>query len=1239
MATSADENCHDDPNFAVICSFILNFGELCGVNISISELQSMLEDTKNVDQTLIDLHVHLLRKANRRVQRDRWEKALIKFCHQGSNVDGWELERFGYRKAKLSVKLAVLKRLMELQFDANGKFKAELNKQEADVLRLQPLGRDVRGHLYWLHRDAQLNLRLYREHPDDERSWILISRTRDELAKLIADLEGGCSVVKKEESSSMDSETGESNLTEPDAGRAEEKPGSALLDGEKPAITDTGQLQSLQKVETHHEETLSITLSTSGSAEHAVPRTTVIKQEPPEEDLALEVSTKLDKNTVAAENEVHQNMSQNAEIVRDKDTKCSSKEDSQGSVEPTQPTENNVEVDRADASCKVEKGSVAEQNNAEDLSMRVMGDGSDSRAHATRPSPPRNQAHAPPSRAVAPFADRPAATHGFGTTNGNGTGPLESLPCDLSVVHRDDAAALINEPHASAEVSPPAEVRRVVDVGAEDLRTGEKPEEVRVAEENGRPESPGSIPHAHEGTVTHPPVVSSTTTGNSQRIGVTEQQSLALDLTRAPPEASLANTTAPTMLPTGRLPSQATYATAPRKPVTACDAPSPKPPKLPSPPAEDKSSALPPTSADSSLGTGGASTSSSALPSGDVTSATGAERTALPVLSDASAESSVASMARTVSEVTVSSDQVPSSDGHPKSVLVEKTAAESKEAAGKHASATPEQSGGPKIAVGSSEKSECERPPSEAGQSDSSQAIKSDADKGSDRKARLETTAVSDATKGADLSAASACGNEGSTNADEKRRAGVSMSPLDTELVTDKLSCNEKGDITSAKSDVGRAEAENDNAMAEATCAKSSSCRGSANEEVKAEKDTGAHSSSTALSKEAARSTDTNTHSNAHGNSEISAKPATKPQHQFPSAGEGKSSDVVASSARCKQRERLEKAIKHLSKPCLEKSGLGKASPLPQALQSVDSACKSAVEALKPQDSNQPKGIDAIAEKCQAKQVAEEQRSTQPDIEVSETTTSKKHRKSLHDKDETATLDIQSHSKKATSEGNGDCIPGSTKIARPEEDEVSDEASDSNKSCPTGKSTSDEALKCLRAKLVSSGEKDEKQEDSSAVAEMQDVHRSASSQKLQGAIAEVGADVTEAAGTASADSGEASISTETEGAEKEVTKRAKDDASGAPCGHSSVEVHPTGETRAGQCKAEDKSTPIEDGLSQPSEKEGASTAGTESAVEAPLPKASTCEEEACEVSAPKKEKIALWERRRKARQISHQISK
>ncbi|KAG0417596.1 hypothetical protein HPB47_005499, partial [Ixodes persulcatus] len=174
-ASGADENCHDDPNFAVICSFILNFGEQCGLNISISELQSMLEDTKNVDQTLIDLHLLLLRKANRRVQRDRWEKSLIKFCHQGSNVDGWELERFGYRKAKLSVKLAVLKRLLELQFDGNAKFKGEVNKVEANTLRLQPIGRDVRGHQYWLQRDSSLNLRLYREHPDDERSWAIVS--------------------------------------------------------------------------------------------------------------------------------------------------------------------------------------------------------------------------------------------------------------------------------------------------------------------------------------------------------------------------------------------------------------------------------------------------------------------------------------------------------------------------------------------------------------------------------------------------------------------------------------------------------------------------------------------------------------------------------------------------------------------------------------------------------------------------------------------------------------------------------------------------------------------------------------------------------------------------------------------------------------------------------------------------------------------------------------------------------
>ncbi|XP_064456431.1 remodeling and spacing factor 1-like isoform X2 [Ornithodoros turicata] len=266
MASIADENCHDDPNFAVICSFVLNFGELCGVNVTISELQSMLEDTKNVSDALIELHVVLLRKANKRVTRDRWEKCLIKFCHEGSNVEGWELERFGYRKAKLATKLSLLKRLLEAQFDGNARLKGNVNGREASALRLGPLGKDIRGNNYWLQRDQQLNLRLYREHPDDERSWQLISRTRDELASLLSDLEATDGIVKKEESTSLDSETGESNLTEA------EKPDRKDL---KPPLTDTGQHPPL-------EETLDARFPTPGIKREALEQD-AIKKEPTDE--------------------------------------------------------------------------------------------------------------------------------------------------------------------------------------------------------------------------------------------------------------------------------------------------------------------------------------------------------------------------------------------------------------------------------------------------------------------------------------------------------------------------------------------------------------------------------------------------------------------------------------------------------------------------------------------------------------------------------------------------------------------------------------------------------------------------------------------------------------------------------------------------------------------------------------------------------------------------------------------
>ena len=170
--------------------------------------------------------IKLLRKLKKTVSFDKWERVLTRFTFSYSSEDGWELDRsvssrnliiirigkvshcsrsfdsrFGYKRAKLALRIRIIKALCEAQFDLNARFKLNINKLEAKTLRHQPvrccirnrnmkskdknnftcilpqIGKDKLGNCYWFQVDPEANVRVYREDLDDE-TWELVASNR-----------------------------------------------------------------------------------------------------------------------------------------------------------------------------------------------------------------------------------------------------------------------------------------------------------------------------------------------------------------------------------------------------------------------------------------------------------------------------------------------------------------------------------------------------------------------------------------------------------------------------------------------------------------------------------------------------------------------------------------------------------------------------------------------------------------------------------------------------------------------------------------------------------------------------------------------------------------------------------------------------------------------------------------------------------------------------------------------------
>lgn len=239
------------PSFAEVCSFLERFGAVLDLpEMTFPQMERYLRDTKTVPKPLVELHVKLLRKLGRSVTTDRWEKYLAKVCQELNSTWAWELEQKGYQEMSMECKSCILKYLCECQFDDNVKFKTAINEEDPEKMRLQPIGRDKQGLMYWLQLDQEQNIRLYTEEQDDldGSTWKCIVRNRTDLAEALELLK---SQVERKQNPDQDQDQNQagSRSTSP----TEKDEGDGAIGSTKPSRTAEEHTDS-EKVEPVKEE-------------------------------------------------------------------------------------------------------------------------------------------------------------------------------------------------------------------------------------------------------------------------------------------------------------------------------------------------------------------------------------------------------------------------------------------------------------------------------------------------------------------------------------------------------------------------------------------------------------------------------------------------------------------------------------------------------------------------------------------------------------------------------------------------------------------------------------------------------------------------------------------------------------------------------------------------------------------------------------------------------------------------
>ncbi|KAA0189693.1 Remodeling and spacing factor 1 [Fasciolopsis buskii] len=169
------------------------------------------------------LHIKLLNKLKYRAKPEKWEPVLGRFIfNHAADIDGLpeaaeclvsgvcdrasQLQSTPIHIARpyspvyyglgVEVRTRLLLTLLESQFDRNQSFKDKVNLRSAVDLRFRPLGYDVWGRIYWLLKDSEINVLLYRED-SEKKAFQLVCRSTEEMRTICTQLENACPASSK----------------------------------------------------------------------------------------------------------------------------------------------------------------------------------------------------------------------------------------------------------------------------------------------------------------------------------------------------------------------------------------------------------------------------------------------------------------------------------------------------------------------------------------------------------------------------------------------------------------------------------------------------------------------------------------------------------------------------------------------------------------------------------------------------------------------------------------------------------------------------------------------------------------------------------------------------------------------------------------------------------------------------------------------------------------------------------